>query len=98
MQLGGARVVHRRRHTVRVPRLRGKRFGEAVHLVNRAGLRQEAPGFTGTTGNPNYSGRCIKVISQSPPPGTLVAPDSLASIVEGVCNRAITRGKRSGHH
>jgi hypothetical protein len=63
-------------------------------VVHRAGLRQSANGFTGTIGNPNYAGRCIDVISQSPPAGTRVPKGDTVSVVMGVCGRAIAAGRR----
>src|SRR5215217_2257086 len=58
---------------VPVPKLVGERFGRAVKKVERAGLEQEAPHFTGTVGNPHYNGHCQRVLSQPPPPGTRVS-------------------------
>ena len=81
---------------VRVPSLIGRRFFDAVRVVRQAGLQQEAPGYTGTTGNPHYPGRCIEILSQSPPPGTRVPRGTTVSIVEGVCNQAIVGGNPGG--
>jgi hypothetical protein len=75
---------------VRVPDLVGERFGQAVQKVKAAGLEQEAPHFTGTTGNPHYSGHCQKILNQSPPAGTRVPEGFTVAIVYGVCPKAIS--------
>jgi PASTA domain len=69
---------------VRVPRLVGMQFGEAVRVVHRAGLRQTEPGFSGSTSNPNLSGGRDRIVSQSPKPGTKVPRGSTVAIHEGV--------------
>jgi hypothetical protein len=79
---------------VRVPDLVGERFGAAVRRVERAGLEQTAPHFTGTVGNPHFNGHCQKILNQSPPPGTKVAKGYTVSLVYGVCPKAIARGKQ----
>jgi hypothetical protein len=80
---------------VRVPDIVGERFGRSVKEVKRAGLEQEAPGFTGTIGNPNYNGQCVRVLHQSPPAGTKVPKGYTVAIIYGVCPEAITRGHSS---
>lgn len=80
---------------VRVPKLVGERFGPAVKEVERLGLSQEAPHYTGTAGNPHYNGHCQRVLNQSPPPGTKVPKGYTVAIVYGVCPHAITHGQSS---
>jgi PASTA domain len=80
---------------VRVPDLVGDRFGAAVRHVERVGLEQTAPHFTGTVGNPHYNGHCQKILNQSPPAGTKVAEGYTVSLVYGVCPKAIAHGKRA---
>jgi PASTA domain len=80
---------------VRVPDIVGERFEQAVREVKRAGLEQQAPHFTGTTGNPHYSGRCQKILKESPPAGTRLPKGSTISIVYGVCPKAIAHGHTS---
>jgi beta-lactam-binding protein with PASTA domain len=80
---------------VRVPDIVGERFGRAVKEVERLGLDQEAPHFTGTVGNPHYNGHCQRVLNQSPPPGTKVPKGHTVAIVYGVCPKAITHGQSS---
>jgi beta-lactam-binding protein with PASTA domain len=86
---------------VKVPNLVGERFEKAVRRVDAAGLEQRAPAFTGTVGNPHYSGRCMRILSQSPPPGTHLPKGATVSIVYGVCAKAIAHGHHSlkrGHN
>lgn len=73
----------------------GERFGPAVKEIERLGLNQEAPHYTGTAGNPHYNGHCQRVLNQSPPPGTKVPKGYTVAIVYGVCPKAITRGQSS---
>ena len=80
---------------VRVPKIVGERFGQAVHDVERVGLEQHAPAFTGTIGNPHYNGRCKKIISQAPPPGTRLPKGGMVSIVYGVCPHAVANAHHS---
>jgi beta-lactam-binding protein with PASTA domain len=80
---------------VKVPKLVGVRFEKAVHVVERVGLEQHAPAFTGTIGNPHYKGNCKKILSQSPPPGTRLPKGGTVSIVYGVCPDAIANAHRS---
>jgi beta-lactam-binding protein with PASTA domain len=80
---------------VTVPKLVGERFERAVREVDRAGLQQHAPAFTGTIGNPHYKGNCKKILSQSPPPGTRLPKGATVSIVYGVCPHAISNAHRS---
>ncbi|MFL5892429.1 MAG: PASTA domain-containing protein [Solirubrobacterales bacterium] len=80
---------------VRVPDIVGERFGQAVKEVERLGLDQEAPHFTGTVGNPHYNGHCQRVLNQSPPPGTKVPKGYTVAIVYGVCPKAIIHGQSS---
>ncbi len=80
---------------VRVPKLVGERFGAAVKEVERLGLSQDAPHYTGTVGNPHYSGHCQRVLNQSPPPGTKVPKGYTVAIVYGVCPQSIAHGKSS---
>jgi hypothetical protein len=70
------------------------------HEVERAGLQQHAPAFTGTMGNPHYNGNCKRILSQSPPPGTKLPKGATVSIVYGVCPHAIAHGHSSlsAHH
>jgi beta-lactam-binding protein with PASTA domain len=75
-----------------VPKLVGESFDQAVQDVERVGLRQEAPGFPGTLGNPDYGGNCLRVSSQSPPPGTKLRKGDTVAIVYGVCKGRITGG------
>jgi beta-lactam-binding protein with PASTA domain len=75
----------------------GERFGQAVRDVERVGLEQHAPAFTGTVGNPHYNGHCQKILHQTPPPGTRVAKGSTVSIVYGVCPKAIQHPRRKPH-
>jgi hypothetical protein len=82
---------------VRVPDLVGERFGAAVRRVERAGLEQTAPRFTGTVGNPHFNGHCQKILHQSPPPGTKVAEGYTVSIVYGVCPKSIQHPRRKPH-
>jgi len=82
---------------VRVPHLVGERFGQAVRDVERVGLEQHAPAFTGTVGNPHYNGHCQKILHQTPPPGTRVPKGSTVSIVYGVCPKAIQHPRRKPH-
>ncbi len=82
---------------VRVPDLVGERFGAAVRAVERAGLEQTAPHFTGTVGNPHFNGHCQKILNQSPPPGTKVAKGYTVSLVYGVCPKAIQHPRRKPH-
>jgi beta-lactam-binding protein with PASTA domain len=89
---GGSRAVHTARSRVpevRVPELVGERFGAAVRRVERAGLKQTAPAFTGTVGNPHFNGHCQRILHQSPPPGTKVAKGYTVSIVYGVCPKSL---------
>jgi beta-lactam-binding protein with PASTA domain len=79
---------------VRVPDLVGERFGQAVRDVERVGLEQTAPAFTGTVGNPHFNGHCQKILHQSPPPGTKVAKGYTVAIVYGVCPKAIQHPRR----
>jgi len=74
---------------VRVPKLVGERFGAAVRRVERAGLEQTAPAFTGTVGNPHFNGHCQRILHQSPPAGTKVVKGYTVSIVYGVCPKSI---------
>ena len=67
----------------------GVRFGAAVRRVERAGLEQTAPHFTGTVGNPHFNGHCQRILNQSPPAGTKVAKGYTVSLVYGVCPKAI---------
>jgi beta-lactam-binding protein with PASTA domain len=83
---------------VRVPKLVGERFGRAVKEVERVGLNQEAPHFTGTVGNPHYNGHCQRVLNQSPPPGARVPKGYTVAIVYGVCPKSITHGQSSTTH
>jgi beta-lactam-binding protein with PASTA domain len=83
---------------VRVPDLVGERFGRAVKQVGRIGLKQEAPHFTGTVGNPHYNGRCQRVLNQSPPAGTRVPKGFTVAIVYGVCPKSIFHGHSSLAH
>jgi hypothetical protein len=80
---------------VTVPKLVGERFEKAVREVDRAGLQQHAPAFTGTIGNPHYKGNCKKILSQSPPPGTRLPKGATVSIVYGVCPHAIANAHHS---
>jgi hypothetical protein len=48
--------------------------------------------FTGTLGNPNYAGNCLRVSAQAPAPGTKVAEGTTISITYGVCRGDIARG------
>ena len=80
---------------VRVPDIVGERFGKAVREVKQAGLEQQAPRFTGTVGNPHYSGRCQRILKQSPPAGTRLPKGSTISIVYGVCPKAIAHAHTS---
>ena len=80
---------------VAVPNIVGERFGEAVHDVEKAGLQQHAPAFTGTIGNPHYNGNCKKILSQSPPPGTRLPKGGTVSIVYGVCPKAVANAHHS---
>lgn len=80
----GGRVV--------VPRLVGERFEVAVRDVHEAGLEQTAPGFPESIGNPTFNGRCKKVLSQSPRPGTKLRRGSTVGIVYGVCPQAVNNG------
>lgn len=80
---------------VSVPKLVGERFGKAVRDVERAGLEQHAPAFTGTIGNPHYNGHCKKILSQSPPAGTKLPKGATVSIVYGVCPHAISKAHHS---
>ena len=80
---------------VAVPDIVGDRFGDAVREVERAGLEQTAPHFTGTIGNPHYNGHCKKILNQSPPPGTRLPEGGTVSIVYGVCPKAIANAHRS---
>jgi beta-lactam-binding protein with PASTA domain len=80
---------------VAVPDIIGERFGQAVHEVEKAGLQQHAPAFTGTIGNPHYNGRCKKIISQSPPAGTQLPKGGMVSIVYGVCPHAVANAHHS---
>jgi beta-lactam-binding protein with PASTA domain len=82
---------------VRVPDLVGERFGQAVRDVERIGLEQTAPAFTGTVGNPHFNGHCQKILHQSPPPGTKVAKGYTVSIVYGVCPKSIQNPRRKPH-
>ncbi len=82
---------------VRVPDLVGERFGAAVRAVERVGLEQTAPHFTGTVGNPHYNGHCQKILNQSPPPGTKVAKGYTVSLVYGVCPKAIQHPRSQPH-
>lgn len=82
---------------VRVPDLVGERFGQAVREVEKAGLEQTAPAFTGTVGNPHFNGHCQKILHQSPPPGTKVAKGYTVSLVYGVCPKAIQHPRRKPH-
>jgi beta-lactam-binding protein with PASTA domain len=83
---------------VKVPSIVGERFGRAVKEVERAGLDQEAPAFTGTVGNPHYNGHCQRVLNQSPPAGTRVPKGYTVAIVYGVCPKSITHGHASTTH
>ena len=76
-----------------VPKLVGVRWESALRRVRRAGLEQRAPGFTGTTGNPGYSGRCLTVTSQSPVAGTEVPRGTTIAVVIGACRHAIIERK-----
>jgi hypothetical protein len=80
---------------VTVPKLVGERFERAVREVDKAGLQQHAPAFTGTIGNPHYKGNCKKILSQSPPPGTRLPKGATVSIVYGVCPHAISNAHHS---
>jgi len=80
---------------VAVPDIVGEKFGKAIRDVEQAGLEQSAPHFTGTIGNPYYSGHCKKILNQSPPPGTRVPKGYTVSIVYGVCPKAIANGHSS---
>jgi hypothetical protein len=80
---------------VAVPKLVGERFGKAVRDVERVGLQQHAPAFTGTVGNPHYNGKCKKILSQSPPAGTKLPKGATVSIVYGVCPHAIAHAHPS---
>ena len=82
---------------VRVPDLVGERFGQAIRDVEKAGLEQTAPAFTGTVGNPHFNGHCQKILHQSPPPGTKVAKGYTVSLVYGVCPKAIQHPRRKPH-
>lgn len=82
---------------VRVPDLVGERFGQAVRDVEKVGLEQTAPAFTGTVGNPHFNGHCQKILHQSPPPGTKVAKGYTVSLVYGVCPKAIQHPRRKPH-
>ena len=78
-----------------MPDIVGERFGKAVREVKQAGLEQQAPRFTGTVGNPHYSGRCQRILKQSPPAGTRLPKGSTISIVYGVCPKAIAHAHTS---
>ena len=86
---GKGPVVRPRAPEVRVPKLVGERFGAAVRRVERAGLKQTAPAFTGTVGNPHFNGHCQRILHQSPPPGTKVVKGYTVSIVYGVCPKSL---------
>jgi len=94
-QATGSAPATRHVQRVSVPKLVGERFGRAVKMAEQAGLRQEAPHFTGTVGNPHYNGHCQRILSQSPPPGTRVPKGTTVAIVYGVCRKAIAHGKSS---
>jgi beta-lactam-binding protein with PASTA domain len=74
---------------VRVPDLEGERFGAAVRAVERAGLKQTAPAFTGTVGNPHFDGHCQRILHQSPPAGTKVVKGYTVALVYGVCPKSL---------
>jgi PASTA domain-containing protein len=78
--VGGGRVV--------VPRVAGKRFDAAVHVLREAGLRQGTQGFPGSLGNPTMAGDCIRVTNQSPAPGTKVPSHSEVEITSAACRLA----------
>lgn len=84
-------------HEVRVPALVGERFGAAVRDVERVGLEQTAPHFTGTVGNPHFNGHCQRILNQSPPAGTKVAKGYTVALVYGVCPKAIQHPRRKPH-
>jgi beta-lactam-binding protein with PASTA domain len=78
-----------------VPRLIGEPFDEAVRELASVGLHQTATAYPGTLGNPNFPGRCIKVLSQSPRQGTRVEKGSPVAVVIGaVCGDSVTGGTR----
>jgi hypothetical protein len=72
------------RRLVIVPRLLGLRFDQAIRTVHRAGLRETEHGFTGALGNPNFKGSGIRIVSQSPPPGTRMRRGGTVAIHEGI--------------
>jgi hypothetical protein len=82
-------AAFRRRHlgtgNVRVPAVVGRQFLTAVRVIRAAGLSHKSQGFTGSVGQPSYSGRCLRVSTQSPPPGTKVTRGSTVSIMYGGC-------------
>lgn len=92
------RAVHTARvPEVRVPKLVGERFGAAVRHVERAGLEQTAPAFTGTVGNPHFNGHCQRILHQSPPAGTKVVKGYTVALVYGVCPKSIQHPRRKPH-
>ncbi len=80
-QLGGG--------SVRVPAVVGRQFQAAVRVIRAAGLSHKSQGFTGSVGEPSYSGRCLKVSTQAPVPGTKVARGSTVSIMYGGCGKHV---------
>jgi PASTA domain-containing protein len=79
---------HRRQasgKTVRVPAVVGEQFDAAVREIHGAGLAQKSQGFSGSVGEPSYSGRCLRVSTQSPVAGARVAKNTTVSIMYGGC-------------
>jgi PASTA domain-containing protein len=73
--------------TVRVPPVVGRQFQTAVRAIRAAGLNHKSQGFSGSVGEPSYSGRCLRVSTQAPVPGTKVVRGSTVSIMYGGCGK-----------
>jgi hypothetical protein len=66
-----------------VPKIVGEHFADAVHALHLRGLREHAPGFTGSDSSTALNG-CETILSQAPSPGAKVPQHSTVAIVFGL--------------